>query len=66
VAAITDIVAVHAAGVGLGLTPAVRALHLRWLIQVFEISATNQAAGWSGGHDEGVLQEWRIKISIAS
>lgn len=50
VAAVADIVPVHAAGGGHGLLPAVGALHLMRLVKVFEISATDETAGRGGGH----------------
>jgi len=42
--------AVHAAGGGHGLLPAVGTLHLVRLVKVFEISAADQATGWGRGH----------------
>jgi hypothetical protein len=66
VAAVADVVAVHAAGIGQALLPAIRALHLLWLIEVFEVTAADEAAGRGRSHVVGVLWGARIKISADS
>jgi len=61
-APVTDIMAVHATRTRFAHPLAVLTFHLLRLVKVFEIGATDQAAGWRG--HVGVLESTHIIVRV--